>query len=112
MVAGDEVQWGAVRELAQEEGVSIWGTGRREAHRWGRGTTDGGRHLRGTRSGQRTHHQILWLHGGRWLEGDSFPEEGLERTWAKGRGVLTWRLVGDIWWETLCGDWLSRGEAR
>jgi hypothetical protein len=28
VVAGDEVQWGAVRELAQEEGVSIWGTGR------------------------------------------------------------------------------------
>jgi hypothetical protein len=34
--AGDKVQWGAVEELAQEEGVPIWGTRRWEAHRWQR----------------------------------------------------------------------------
>jgi hypothetical protein len=33
VAAGDEVQQGAIGELAQEEGVSIWGMGRREAHR-------------------------------------------------------------------------------
>jgi hypothetical protein len=32
--ADDEVQRGAIGELAQSEGVPIWSTGRREAHRW------------------------------------------------------------------------------
>jgi hypothetical protein len=28
---------------------------------------------------------------------------------AEARGVLTQRLVSDIQWETVRGDWLSRG---
>jgi hypothetical protein len=77
----------------------------------GRGITGGGWHRRGAHGGWRTQSGLLWPHGGRRLEGDSFPEEGLEHTRAEARGVLTRRLVGDVRWEALHGDWPSRGRA-
>jgi hypothetical protein len=73
--------------------------------------TSGGRYQRGAHGRQRTQCRLLWLYGGRRLEGDSFPEEGLELTRVEAQGVLTRRLVDDVRWEMLHGDWPSRGGA-